>query len=250
MFGSRCQADPQTQVAPDFNGAHAVAFSVALQGVHIAEIQVRTLMEYGHHEPIPFGYLLHIDIATVHAVVDGQHTTGGGGNPDDPDHGFGLEFQGITPVHDAVFDSDVAVLNPELFFADPIGKNADARPQCRKAQAVHADIENVNDQHLTGSGPLDLDWPGGRIDKGQGYVFCAQFFMLMRDQVAADIQFGFNFKGLAVFDFRDKRVGRRQRIFQRVFTDDLHVLGHTGLLKIDQSKVRHGMSSCSNLPTE
>ncbi|MEO8631406.1 MAG: hypothetical protein ABI612_25425 [Betaproteobacteria bacterium] len=99
-------------------------------------------MKRRKHHAIGVSDFLHIQVASVHAVVDGQ---GAAGDRRDADYRFGFELERIASMHHAVLDADVAILNAEFFLAYPVGKNADAGPQpgltSAMKQSVAASVE-------------------------------------------------------------------------------------------------------------
>ncbi len=166
-LGAGLTLDLQAQMAADLDRAHAVAFGVALECVHVAAIKIRAFLEDGEHHPIAVGHLLDVEIAAMGAVVDGEHAAGDRRHADDADHRLGFELQRVAPMDDAVLDPHVAVLDAELLAADPVREDADARPERGEAQAVDADFDHLDGQHVAGLGAADADRAGRGVDEGQ-----------------------------------------------------------------------------------
>src|SRR6202011_5991162 len=70
----------------NFDGPHAVAFAVALDGVAIAEEEMRALLIDAQRNRIAAGNLLHVQIAAVGTIVDGQDRAMHRRDADDTDH--------------------------------------------------------------------------------------------------------------------------------------------------------------------
>jgi len=212
-------------VSADFYCSHSIALGIPLQGVHIPEVKVCALVEYREHDAVAVGDFLNVEVAAVRTVVDRQRAAGCRGDADHADHRFGFELQFVAPVHDAVFDDNVAVLDAEFLFPTPVRKDADPGPKCGVAQAMHADFDHVDDHHVPGLRAAQPDGAGGGIDEGQRYFRCVQLFVETGDEVTADIQFGLDLEGFAGHYLGDEAVGGGKRVLEFALADDLQVAG-------------------------
>jgi hypothetical protein len=164
---------------------------------------------------------LDIEIAAMSSIVDGEHSAGERGDADDSDHRLGFELECVAPMNDPLLDPNVSVLQPEFFASDPIRENANARPQRGEAQAVDAHFDNLDSQHVAWLSAADADGPGRRVNKGQPYVGMGELLVERMDEMAANIEFGFHLENLVGTDLGNEGIGRRQRIFQIAFLDNL-----------------------------
>ena len=69
----RRQRDAHLELGRDLDRAHADALAVALDGVAVAEEQMRAVVVDAEHHLVAGGDLLDVEIAAMRAVVDGQH---------------------------------------------------------------------------------------------------------------------------------------------------------------------------------
>src|SRR5262245_32082859 len=173
----------------------------------IAAIEIGAFLEDWKHYLVAVRYFLNIQIAAVGPVVDGQHPACDRGDADDTDHRFGFKLQRVTPMDNPLFDPDVAILYPELLAPDPIGEDANAGPKGGESEPMDADLDDLNGQHIARLCATNPDRSGCRVAEGQRHVGRLELFIERVNQVAADVELGFDLESLAGADLSNERIG-------------------------------------------
>src|SRR5260370_6183151 len=133
----------------NFDGTHAIAFAVALDGVAIAEKEMRSLLVDAQQYGIASRNFLHVEIAAMRTIVDGQDSAMHRRDTNDSDHRLYGQLDVFVPVYEATFDLNNPCLPAELFSPHPVGKHSDARPQGGKAQIVEFHFNDLDLQHVS-----------------------------------------------------------------------------------------------------
>ena len=109
-----------------------------------------------------------------------------------------------------LLDPNVSVLQPEFFAPDPIGENADAWPQRGEAQPWTPTSITSTVSMSPGLAPRTRIGPVAGLTKGSVMSEMAKLLVERMDEMAADIELGFDLENLVGTDLGNEGIGRRQ----------------------------------------
>src|ERR1700737_2120805 len=197
----------------NFDRTHAIAFAVALDSVAIAEKEMCSLLVDAQQYCIACRNFLHVQIAAMRTIVDGQDGAMHRRDTNDTDHRLYGQLEVFVPVYETILDFNDPCLPAELLSPHPIGKHSDAWPQGGEAQIVEFHFSDLDLQHVTDFRPAYFNRSGRTIDERKSDVSLGQLLSEMTDRAVVGGDRAFPNKGFTGLDACDEPVIARKRVF-------------------------------------
>src|SRR5260370_6997373 len=122
------ERDLYGQRRSNFDGSHAIAFTVALNGVAIAEKEMCSLLVDAQQYCVACRNLLHVKIAAMRTIVDGQDGAMHRRNTNDTDHRLYVQLDGSFSVYETIFAFNAPSLPAALLTPHPTPKPSHSCP--------------------------------------------------------------------------------------------------------------------------
>src|SRR6202048_3601539 len=207
------ERDLYGQRRSNFDGSHAIAFACAVNGVAIADEGMCPLLVDAQQYCIACRNFLHVQIAAMRTIVDGQDGAMHRRDTNDTDHRLYGQLEVFVPVYETILDFNDPCLPAELLSPHPIGKHSDAWPQGGKAQLVEFHFSDLDLQHVTDFRPAYFNRSGRTIDERKSDVSLGQLLSEMTDRAVVGVNRAFHHERFTGLDAGDEPVIARQRVF-------------------------------------
>src|SRR6202453_198729 len=218
----------QCHAGAHFGSPAANAFAVALQRVTVAHVKLRPVVLDRKKDRVAGADFLHIEIAAVRAVVNGQYSAMNRSYAKHADHRLNWKFARRIPVNKSVRHFHRAFMDPEFLPPPPVWKHADSGQKRGVTYVVEFHLVDRHGERLSAARSCDGEGTRRGIDERKLHALGGEFGFCRRDQTAIAVDLALHVDHLARPDRVDGGIGRGERIFEVTVLGEstCHVLVH------------------------